>query len=123
MLKAIRYLRPRQLVSSPTTNTFSRNMSDSKPPSTAPLALPSSETATKDSPTTLKVGSTATMDALGPVVINVDGTISRINNWAELSEIEKQNTLRILGKRNRERREVLLAKAAESEAKKDGEAK
>ncbi|KAH6684980.1 hypothetical protein F5X68DRAFT_192126 [Plectosphaerella plurivora] len=119
MLKAIRCLRLRQPISS-TTRTFSRTMSDSKAPTTAPLALPSTETATKDGPTTLTLGSTATMDALGPVVINVDGTISRINNWAELSEIERQNTMRILGKRNRERREVLLAKMAEKEAGKEG---
>jgi hypothetical protein len=40
------------------------------------------------------------LDHMGPLVVNQDGTMSRISNWAEMSEIERQNTLRILGKRN-----------------------
>ncbi|KAI0136941.1 hypothetical protein BJ170DRAFT_35997 [Xylariales sp. AK1849] len=43
------------------------------------------------------------LDHLGPLVVNQDGTMSRISNWAEMSEIERQNTLRILGKRNQMR--------------------
>ncbi|KAH8677558.1 hypothetical protein BX600DRAFT_430903 [Xylariales sp. PMI_506] len=43
------------------------------------------------------------LDHLGPLVVNQDGTMSRISNWAEMSEIERQNTLRILGKRNQQR--------------------
>jgi predicted Fe-S protein YdhL (DUF1289 family) len=34
------------------------------------------------------------------MVVNRDGTVSRIGNWHEMSGIERQNTLRILGKRN-----------------------
>jgi hypothetical protein len=44
--------------------------------------------------------STVKLDHLGPLVINQDGTASRIANWAEMAEIERQNTLRVLGKRN-----------------------
>jgi hypothetical protein len=40
---------------------------------------------------------------IGPVVINSDGTISRISNWAEMSEVERQKVERLLLKRNRER--------------------
>ncbi|KAK8237047.1 hypothetical protein HDK77DRAFT_363617, partial [Phyllosticta capitalensis] len=40
------------------------------------------------------------LDALGPMVVNKDGTLSRIANWQKMTEIEKKNTLRILGKRN-----------------------
>jgi hypothetical protein len=40
------------------------------------------------------------LDHLGPVVVNRDGSLSRISNWAEMSDIERRNTLRILGKRN-----------------------
>jgi hypothetical protein len=40
------------------------------------------------------------LDRLGPLVIHQDGTVSRIANWAEMSEIEKENTFRVLGKRN-----------------------
>lgn len=35
--------------------------------------------------------------------MNQDGTLSRINNWAEMSEVERGNALRVLGKRNKER--------------------
>ncbi|KAG0324327.1 hypothetical protein BG004_003497 [Podila humilis] len=40
------------------------------------------------------------LDALGPVVVNENGTMSRIDNWAEMTEIEKSNVRRILLKRN-----------------------
>jgi predicted Fe-S protein YdhL (DUF1289 family) len=42
--------------------------------------------------------------------VNEDGTISRINNWHEMTEIEKNNVNRILLKRNRQR----LAKLKEA---------
>lgn len=50
------------------------------------------------------------LDHLGPMVINVDGTMSRIANWAEMAEIERRNTWRIIGRRNKERLEVLRGK-------------
>jgi hypothetical protein len=50
------------------------------------------------------------LDHLGPMVVNADGTLSRIDNWAQMTEIERRNTLRVLGKRNRERMEALKAK-------------
>jgi hypothetical protein len=49
------------------------------------------------------------LDHLGPLVVNVDGTLSRIGNWAQMSEVEKQNTLRVLGKRNQARLAKLRA--------------
>lgn len=52
-------------------------------------------------------GSTVKLDHVGPLVVNKDGTLSRITNWAEMSEIERQNTIRVLGKRNQIRREGL----------------
>jgi len=33
-------------------------------------------------------------------VVNEDGTMSRISNWAEMADIEKANVRRILLKRN-----------------------
>ncbi|EJT71545.1 hypothetical protein GGTG_10802 [Gaeumannomyces tritici R3-111a-1] len=57
-----------------------------------------------------------TLDHLGPMVVNRDGTMSRIANWAEMSDIERQNTLRILGKRNQLRLgDLRAAKAREEE--------
>ena len=74
----------------------------------APLSLPGpsrdDSTATIDMSTG---GSTVKLDHMGPLVINKDGTLSRISNWGEMSDIERQNTLRILGKRNQLRRETL----------------
>ncbi|KHE82272.1 hypothetical protein GE21DRAFT_2724 [Neurospora crassa] len=70
-----------------------------------PLPLPSPETATPVSPDQQpKVvtvnGQAVALDNLGPMVVHKDGTISRIANWPEMTEIERENTLRILGKRN-----------------------
>ncbi|POR37384.1 Uncharacterized protein TPAR_02419 [Tolypocladium paradoxum] len=53
--------------------------------------------------TTLDVsgdGTTVKLGALGPLVVNKDGTMSRISNWAEMTDIERKATLRILGQRN-----------------------
>ncbi|KAF4536117.1 Fungal specific transcription protein [Lasiodiplodia theobromae] len=49
------------------------------------------------------------LDALGPMVVNTDGSLSRIANWDRMAEIEKRNTLRIIGKRNKERLAALKA--------------
>lgn len=54
-------------------------------------------------------GSTVTLDHLGPMVVNTDGTLSRIANWDGMTEIEKKTTLRVLGKRNKQRLEALKA--------------
>ncbi|KAI2624581.1 hypothetical protein GGS26DRAFT_203955 [Hypomontagnella submonticulosa] len=54
------------------------------------------------------------LDHLGPLVVNEDGTMSRISNWENMADIEKQNTLRILGKRNKARLDALKAKAQAS---------
>ncbi|KAK1985184.1 hypothetical protein LZ30DRAFT_779261 [Colletotrichum cereale] len=45
-------------------------------------------------------GASTKLDHLGPLVVNQDGTMSRISNWGEMTDIERRNTLRILGKRN-----------------------
>ena len=45
-------------------------------------------------------GAAVALDKLGPMVIGRDGTVSRIANWGEMTDIERRNTLRILGKRN-----------------------
>lgn len=58
-------------------------------------------------------GSTVKLDHLGPMVVNQDGTLSRISNWEKMTEQEKQNTLRIIGKRNQKR----LAALREAEKK------
>ena len=71
--------------------------------------LPAPETAGDDSPTTIEVNGArvSLADKLGPAVVKADGTMSRIANWGEMSEIERRNTVRVLGKRNKLRLEAL----------------
>ncbi|KAH9224443.1 hypothetical protein DL95DRAFT_279293, partial [Leptodontidium sp. 2 PMI_412] len=47
------------------------------------------------------------LDHLGPMVVNVDGTLSRISNWDAMADVERENTLRVIGRRNKARLEVL----------------
>lgn len=51
--------------------------------------------------------STVKLDSLGPMVVNSDGTLSRIQNWQSMTEAERERTLRVLGKRNVLRQEKL----------------
>lgn len=60
---------------------------------------------------------TISFDHLGPIVVNTDGTMSRITNWDKMAPIERENTMRILGKRNKSRLEALKKKEVEAEAK------
>jgi hypothetical protein len=76
------------------------------------LALPSSESSGQKLDLS-EGGSTITLDHLGPMVVNVDGTMSRISNWEQMAEIERKNTLRIIGKRNKQRLEALKAAKGE----------
>ncbi|KAF2850466.1 hypothetical protein T440DRAFT_468449 [Plenodomus tracheiphilus IPT5] len=92
--------------------------------SKTPLPLPSPSTTDPDSDTTkldMSTGAnTVKLDHMGPLVVNKDGTLSRIANWDTMAEIERQNTLRILGKRNMLRREG-LERARQAEGGKEGE--
>jgi hypothetical protein len=75
----------------------------SAPPALLSLPAPSDNQASISRTQTVK------LDALGPMVINSDGTLSRIHNWAEMTDAERERTLRILGKRNQLRKETILA--------------
>ncbi|KAJ8690631.1 hypothetical protein PTI98_012042 [Pleurotus ostreatus] len=69
---------------------------------TARLALPAPND--PGATTQAAVGSTAVkLDELGPMVVNSDGTLSRIANWGSMTEAEKERTLRILLARNKVR--------------------
>lgn len=84
------------------------------------LALPDASSA--DAATQLDLsggGSAAKLDHLGPMVVNTDGTLARITNWEHMTEGERQATLRVLGKRNKQRLEAL--KAAKGEGKDEGQ--
>ncbi|KAJ5144064.1 uncharacterized protein N7515_002851 [Penicillium bovifimosum] len=90
-----------------------------------PLYLPASDPSNPVNGDNIKFdmsggGTTVKLDHLGPMVVNVDGTLSQIGNWKQMSDIERENTLRVLGKRNQKRLEALRAK--ENEAGGEGSA-
>ncbi|KAF2250192.1 hypothetical protein BU26DRAFT_411913, partial [Trematosphaeria pertusa] len=81
------------------------------PEQTAQGPLPLPEPPTDGAAIELDVssGQGIKLDHLGPMVVNRDGTLSRIANWEHMADIERRNTLRILGKRNQLRMETLKA--------------
>ena len=52
-------------------------------------------------------GSAVCLDHLGPIIINSDGTTSRILGWEEKSEEEKESVKRLVAKRNAKRLALL----------------
>merc|ERR1712146_355375 len=82
------------------------------------LALPEAED--KDKVQTLEVGGAGIkLDDLGPVIVNKDGTMRRIANWANLSPQEQAATLRRIGKRNQERVRELQEQQEKEKSKKE----
>ncbi|KAI9593680.1 hypothetical protein BDF19DRAFT_447532 [Syncephalis fuscata] len=65
------------------------------------LGLPSASASNES------INTTARLEALGPVVVNEDGSISRINNWKEMTENERKILERVLLKRNAQRLALL----------------
>ena len=111
-----------EVVQDTTTPQNDANTEQQQQPPKAPLALPA---APADGTTQLDMsngGTTVSLDHLGPMVVNVDGTMSRISNWDKMAEIEKKNTLRIIGKRNQSRLEALKKEGASAAGAQEGEA-
>jgi hypothetical protein len=92
---------------------------EEQPSSQQPLPLPEPPADSKAVELDVSTGNAVKLDHLGPMVVNRDGTLSRIANWENMAEIERKNTLRILGKRNQLRLESLKA-AEDAEAKSSG---
>jgi hypothetical protein len=66
----------------------------------------------------------AKLDFLGPIIVNTDGTLSRIPNWNSLTPNEQANTLRLIAKRNKTRMDLLKQQEAEQQQREqDGEEK
>ncbi|CAK9780384.1 hypothetical protein CC85DRAFT_271032 [Cutaneotrichosporon oleaginosum] len=59
-------------------------------------------------------GTPIKLDKLGPMIINGDGTISRITNWAEMGEIERNRAVRLMVKRNHSRLKKLAQEHGDS---------
>lgn len=51
----------------------------------------------------------AKLKDLGPVVVNPDGSLSRISNWHAMTDAERQTTMLVIGKRNKLRQDKLKA--------------
>ncbi|KEP52758.1 putative fungal specific transcription protein [Rhizoctonia solani 123E] len=87
------------------------------PKNTTPLALPAPDESPTSDPgvTTLEVGGkSVSFDKLGPMVVNSDGTLSRIANWQEMTPAEQNNTIRVLSKRNQLRTSIFAQAQATS---------
>ena len=67
------------------------------------LALPAPEDAQSKITLDCATGEPVTLDAMGPVVVNSDGTLSRITNWERMEETERAVVKKRICKRNIER--------------------
>jgi len=59
-------------------------------------------------------------ETLGPLVVNKDGTLSRISNWGILGAAERETTRRMVGQRNEIRLQRLQG-GAQCNSQKDAE--
>ncbi|WVQ83873.1 hypothetical protein IAT38_006017 [Cryptococcus sp. DSM 104549] len=59
-------------------------------------------------------GNKVKLDKLGPMIVNSDGTLSRIQNWLDLTPFEQERTVRLLVKK---RNLVRLKALSEAEPK------
>lgn len=85
-----------------------------------PLALPDSSTSigggvVNDDVRSLKVGGSLSLDELGPIIVNKDGTTSRVTNWLEMGREEQERTQRMIKKRNEKRLKELKEKMEKGE--------
>lgn len=95
-----------------TSKSQSTNQQDrqTKQPLALP-AIPTEEEAQKlNVDPTSSESNTFKLDHLGPMVVNSDGSLSRIHNWAEMSDLERERTSKVLGRRNQLRRAALEEK-------------
>lgn len=60
-----------------------------------PPPLPALPAVDSTSPQLEVGGAALRLDHLGPLVVNEDGTLSRIANWEKMADIERENTVRI----------------------------
>lgn len=49
------------------------------------------------------------LSELGAIIINSDGTMSKISNWHELTKPEQVKALRVIAKRNAKRKKDLIS--------------
>ncbi|KAL9191205.1 hypothetical protein ACHAXT_000911 [Thalassiosira profunda] len=83
-----------------------------------PLQLP--EASSDPSIPSIKLGETIRFEEYGPVILNADGSMRRIDNWDQMSEHEQEVAWRRISKRNEARRKALLEQQqGDAEGKKE----
>ncbi|GHJ85182.1 hypothetical protein NliqN6_1584 [Naganishia liquefaciens] len=91
-----------------------------------PLALPApvqEQGRDTTTPRTLNVQeeNRVALDELGPLIVNSDGTLSRISNWKTLSPLEQERMVRLIVKRrNVQRLDKLKDEQGEQEEEVEG---
>ncbi|KAI0790118.1 hypothetical protein BC629DRAFT_1593259 [Irpex lacteus] len=92
-------------MSSPSTSN-PQEVSQTLGQNPTPLALPPPPDSPTSSSSNHKLDVSGTgepikFDELGPLVVNSDGTLSRIANWQSMTEPERERTMRVLVARNK----------------------
>lgn len=77
------------------------------------LMLPPSIDINGEISRTIKLGESISLEELGPIIINADGTTRRITNWSTLTEAEQKSSWRVISARNLKRLKNLQKKNAE----------
>jgi len=77
------------------------NTTANSPINTELLKLPAPDTSYPSSKLDATGGNSVKLDGLGPMVVNTDGTLSRIANWNQMTDMERERTLRLLSARNK----------------------
>ncbi|KIK95700.1 hypothetical protein PAXRUDRAFT_826754 [Paxillus rubicundulus Ve08.2h10] len=80
-------------------------MSDNSSSMSVLLKLPAPQSLDDHSVPNVPIGAEAPvkLDKLGPMLVNSDGTLSRIANWENMTEGERERTMRVVVARNRTR--------------------
>lgn len=71
------------------------------------LMLPASTNINGEINRQINLGETISLEELGPIIINADGTTRRITNWLDLNKAEQENSWRVISARNLKRLKVL----------------
>ena len=75
------------------------------------LMLPASTNVNGEINRQINLGETISLEELGPIIINADGTTRRITNWLDLNKAEQENSWRVISARNLKRLKVLQKRA------------
>lgn len=77
------------------------------------LMLPPSIGVTGEVSRQINLGESISLEELGPIIINADGTTRRITNWSTLTDAEQKSSWRVISARNLKRLKVLQKKNVE----------